>query len=955
MKHVFRLSLILLTIGMITISAAVAGELEPFLADLIAESSSDDMIKTYLLMSDRVDLPALKASLKADRATLAQRHTAVIEALQLKAETTQQDLLAFLEVEKQLGNVESYKSLWIGNYVLMTAKPAIIEQVAARPDVDRVYYDVPIELIEPEITNSDSRDDSSDIRDAESGLHEINAHLLWAEGITGEGRLVSSFDTGVAYTHPALGPKWRGNNGGTPEESWFDPVFGSEYPVDYGSHGTHTMGTMVGSNDATGDTVGVAFNAQWIAVGALEDGDISSTAVQAFQWVADPDGDPNTMDDVPDVMNNSWGIPLGYPGFPDCYSGYNDAIDGAEAAGVVILFAAGNEGTSGLRSPGNRITSEINVTAVGALNPGSTTIANFSARGPSNCTLDPGQPDSLLIKPEICARGVDVRSTVPGGGYQGGWNGTSMATPHVAGAVALLREISPNASPEEIKWALINSSIDLGPEGNDNSYGFGRIDVYAASLLLGGHVEGHVTLPGLTDHSGVKVWSMTEADRYAMTDLTGFYKLTGLSEGTHTMAARKMGYFDTVIEDIEIILGETIYDVDFEMDEIGQTPENLIAISELSQVVPLSWDAPAVEPAYYKVYRSEEPGGPYELINWMVPDTNYDDTEVTNGHTYFYVVTAIYEDPFGETLYSEEVMAVPGEQLDLPIMLDFEEDDGSLYQVVIDPGNSGSLWEFGPVDPDHGPGAAASGENVWAIGLADDYANNGDTYLLTQLLNLTEVTHPKLTFDHWYETEATTAGQSVRGFDGGNVAVSTNAGDSWTVISPTTAYDDLGVPGLDQEPGFAGSSEGWENVEFDLMAYAGSVVTIRFRFGADAGFNLAGWFIDNVVIVDAGVTAVEDEAATALTVYLEQNHPNPFNPSTTISFQLPARQPVQLEVFNVSGQLVKTLVNETKEAGSHDATWDGTNEWGGSATSGVYFYRLQTDSYQATKRMVLLK
>jgi uncharacterized membrane protein (UPF0182 family) len=89
---------------------------------------------------------------------------------------------------------------------------------------------------------------------------------------------------------------------------------------------------------------------------------------------------------------------------------------------------------------------------------------------------------------------------------------------------------------------------------------------------------------------------------------------------------------------------------------------------------------------------------------------------------------------------------------------------------------------------------------------------------------------------------------------------------------------------------------------------------------------------------------------------LEQNYPNPFNPQTTIAFSLKERARVKVDVYNVAGALVKTLVDETRAAGSYeDVRWDGRNNANQAVSSGVYFYKLVTNNFSQTKKMVLLK
>jgi hypothetical protein len=236
------------------------------------------------------------------------------------------------------------------------------------------------------------------------------------------------------------------------------------------------MGTMAGSVD--GDTVGVAPGAEWIAAAVVDrGGGIQRSIIDilaAFEWAADPDEDPSTTDDVPDVVNNSWGIPLGY--YPSCNETFWEAIDNLEAAGVVCLFAAGNEGpfSGSIRTPADRITTDFNCFSVGAVdgNIPDLTIASFSSRGPSGC-------DDFTIKPEVTAPGISIRSTNRTGGYST-MSGTSMATPHASGAVAILRQFNPNATPSQIKQALMYSAQDLGWTGEDNDYGWGVIDIRRA-------------------------------------------------------------------------------------------------------------------------------------------------------------------------------------------------------------------------------------------------------------------------------------------------------------------------------------------------------------------------------------------------------------------------------------------------------------------------------------------
>ncbi len=465
--------------------SGVAGTIDQSLEELLATKSPDEQVSTLVFLQGQVDVHRLNAELRSPRMTARARHEVVVTTLQAAAWSSQGALLNHLHELEQAGRVSHWHAYWLSNAIRVDAPVAEILALAARDDVGIVYYNYEIELERPAASPA-AGDETDGPRTPEPGLVAIRAPEVWAMGYTGNGVLVATLDTGVEGTHPALASRWRGLDplyAGHPQWAWFDPVTNTTFPAAFGAHGTHTMGTVCGG--APGDQIGVAPGAQWIHAAVIDRVSISQTvadALAAFEWMVDPDGNPNTDYDVPAVCSNSWRLVTGH-GYPPCDQTFWTHLDAVEAAGTVILFSAGNEGPGAetIGRPPDRATDEYRTFSVGAVdgNQSSWPIASFSSRGPSHCTPD----GSAAIKPEVSAPGVDVRSAVPGGGYQGGWSGTSMASPHVNGVVALMKEACPDLTVEQYKQILIATAHDLGTTGNDNSYGWGMVDAYEAVLM----------------------------------------------------------------------------------------------------------------------------------------------------------------------------------------------------------------------------------------------------------------------------------------------------------------------------------------------------------------------------------------------------------------------------------------------------------------------------------------
>ncbi len=474
--------LLVLCFLLLAVSTVRAGQIEPGLGQRMMAAGPDEYISVLIRAVGTLPGAILKQQLPRQYATRAEQHRAAVNALQATADITQPPILRALASADFAGRVRDVKGFWIDNVISAAMTSSAIAELANRVDVDQIVYLTPVAWIKPVSVPDNIVVPAEATGVAQPGLRAIKADSLWNLGYTGKGRLVASIDTGVDGKHRLLSGNWRGHNGYPVRESWFNPQANDTlphvFPGDGVDHGTQVMGIMIAIDSLAGhsDTLGVCFDAQWISSAAIDVA--GGNIIEAMQWIADPDGDPNTEEDVPDAVANPWGSIDTAGACPDIFW---NAIDNIEAAGAAMLFAAGNEGPapSSLRSPADRASSETNAFAVGMVNAYVTppTIYPLSSRGPSPC-------NPKEIKPEVVAPGYFIKTTFPNDQTSFQTTGTSFSAPHVAGAVALLREYNPNATVDTIKWALLHGAHDLGTPGPDNDYGNGMLDLMGAYRLM---------------------------------------------------------------------------------------------------------------------------------------------------------------------------------------------------------------------------------------------------------------------------------------------------------------------------------------------------------------------------------------------------------------------------------------------------------------------------------------
>ncbi|GAA1790837.1 S8 family serine peptidase [Agromyces lapidis] len=491
----------------------------------------------YIVLAEKADLSGARTAKGHEK-----KATLAYEELTATAASTQRPLRNFLDKHDV-----SYEPYWIANTIRATSSDVdLIEELASRKDVAQIVPEQSYELDATVVEGStEAAVDAVSVTaetPVEWGIADIKAEQVWSQyGVDGEGIVIANIDSGVQYDHPALVANYRGNLGdGTfsHDYNWFDPtgVCTTAAPCDNNNHGTHTMGTMVGAGG-----IGVAPGATWIAAKGCEGRSCTDAyLLLAGQWMLAPtdhNGQNPRPDLSPDIINNSWG------GSDDQWF-YLDLIKAWNSAGIFEAFAAGNDGDgvtcSTTAAPGGRG----DVYGVGAYDANGN-IASFSGFGPS--------PVDGSLRPDITAPGVNVRSAIPGNRYQA-LNGTSMATPHLAGAVGLLWAEAPSLIGDiEATQALMNDAArDVddthcgGTPARNNVWGDGKLDVLAA-VDAAPHTRAIITGTATDSATGAVLPNLTVHvtgdgfDRTTTTNASGAYRAV-LPAGTYTFELSGYGY-----------------------------------------------------------------------------------------------------------------------------------------------------------------------------------------------------------------------------------------------------------------------------------------------------------------------------------------------------------------------------------------------------------------------------
>jgi serine protease AprX len=428
---------------------------------------------------------------------------ALVRALRDSADASQLEVLA-----EALARGLNARPYWIANAIAVDADRGLLDWLATRSDVERVEFDQPWHSDLPQ-----PQEGVASVAAVEWNVQRVGAPALWTEGFTGQGITYAIADTGVDWQHPALKPHYRGWNGVAAAHAynWWDAIhssisgganpcgFSSAAPCDDHGHGTHALGIGVG-DDGAGNQVGVAPGARWIACRNMDSGvGRPSTYIECLEFLTAP-WDANHLNPNAalraHVISNSYGCP---PSELCSSASLQSAVENVRAAGIAFVASAGNSG-SGCGSVVDPPAIYAASFSVGATDSGDH-MALFSSRGP--VTVD----GSNRLKPDLVAPGVGIRSSIVGNSY-GFMSGTSMAAPHVAGAIALLWSAHPTLARDvpfteailraRAQQVTVTQACPVGTAllWPNNVAGSGLLDVAAAHALAHGlDVGPRVRLP----------------------------------------------------------------------------------------------------------------------------------------------------------------------------------------------------------------------------------------------------------------------------------------------------------------------------------------------------------------------------------------------------------------------------------------------------------------------------
>jgi subtilisin family serine protease len=994
-----------------------AMKIDPELAAALAGKDPQTRVQVLVIFDGENRVPG-KILSDLDQSSPQVRRGQVLASLKTRMSVTANGAMAVLTNPAFSGDVANVRELYLAGAISFEGTAAVVNALNALPDNAVLFHDnMRATHDASQAAAPGGAKLMPAATDTAWGVKWVNAHKVWSQlGFDGTGVIVGHIDTGVWLAHPDLaGGIWNnpgeivGNGIDDDGNGFIDDFRGWDFgdndnnPDDNsptGGHGTHTAGTVIG--DGTGTTLtGVAPGAKLIPIKVWNTAGSGGTL--GMVWASEQ----YCVEMGARVITMSLGFPGAVP--PSFMRAERDNCTNLRDAGVLLCNSAGNDHatydppielglTARVPAPWNPLAVPYSSTG-GVLSVGGTAYKNNavysgSSWGPAKWNdVDPYNdwaylPGAGLTKPDIAAPGVNVNSTTVGGGYSGDtWTGTSMSCPHVAGVAALMLQKNPSLSPAGLDSLMEQTALGLGAAGKDNVFGSGLVNALAAvqavpavqrpdiswTAVLPDPSADRVLDPGqvspvaieLRNASHVVTGTSVSANLavvanpwVTVADGTAVFPNLAVNNGTadnladtfslNVAAGAPQGYVFTMLLTVTADGGfQRTFDIEWYVGLPAFRTHNLggIALTVTDQgIIGFMSDA-GVEGEGMSYQGSAS--GLFLGSFWAGTDANYvcaRDYSGTTPETFEWQVTAAPNGRMrdlgvtGSDQTFQSVFSDAGHALPKPLKVEqtsmtFAMPDNDRFVILeYRLTNNGAaalpaLYNGVYCDFDINDSAANFGNTDATRKLSYMYSAGGPYYGIA-LLGSTPTTSMKIISNTTYVYPLATIdngnrNRMMRGTMG--VGTAATAGD-WSAITASVA----------NLPANGGQA---------IVAYAlvhGSTLA-ELEQAVDAANTLY-----------SPVAPVTGEVPVKV-LHLAQNHPNPFNPATTIEYMVERDGPVRLEVFDMAGHRIRSLVDESLQAGTHSVTWDGLDDAGNQAASGTYFCRMTAAGETSARKMTLVK
>ncbi len=853
----------------------------------------------------------------------------------INSQANVRDYLGYLQSN---GDVENFITIPINNVLNCKIRADKIKELEQFKNIAFIQRDEIQKVVEK--PKNEFYDNSKEIT---WNVLKVNADDVWQMGYTGEDVLVAIIDTGVNYNHHDLQDHmWQDND--YPNHG-YDFINNDNNPMDDMGHGTHCAGTIAGDG-TSGSQTGVAPDATIMALKVLRsDGTGSESAVwQAMDFALQHNADVISMSLG---WQHSWGVDR---------TAWRNATVSLLEANIPAAIAAGNEGDSqyqypipdNIRTPGDcpppwlhpdqtLIGGTSAVIAVGATNSNDN-VAGFSGRGPvdwSNVSpfFDyPYQPEMGLIRPDVVAPGVNIKSLdySSNTGYVSGWDGTSMATPCVAGTIALMLSKNHILTPAQIDQILETTAVHLASNKNNVS-GSGRIDALAAVNATPNPTSppADVVAPVPENNSTNVMTGIQFQWQNGYGGIPDYYKF----------------YLGTDNPPTNIVNGDmvdtTFYSYSNSLDFGTQYYWKVEAYNDYGNSDGTVWNFSTIsepdedfETGNFENFDWEFTGS----ANWTIDSLNAisgvycakSGRIYNNQYTTMQITMDVAEDSeilFWKKVSSEENYDKLKFSIDNSVIAQWSgESDWSQEVFPVSEGTHTFKWKYIKLN-----GGDAGEDCAWIDYIV--FPPTGTNPPAEMVVNPTEF---NINLPEGNSLSDTLFIQNIGGQNlVYSLSIEYQSGQNWLSISQNAGTV---LPNMQ------------DTISVLFLASTLPVGTYNANLIIDD--NREETLIPVTLSIENVYSSNTDITQSTLNL---QNFPNPFNPSTTISFYLADKQRVSLNIYNIKGQIIKKLLHGDLNEGNHKIVWKGKDENNQDVKSGIYIFKLNIGKKIFYKKSLLLK